>query len=119
MQGNDSYVPVEQTIQLEHAACFVDAVKNPDAHAVHNKAPPIEYLPASQSAQALSAIRVPTIEMYEPAAQYVCVVQDDAAAAEYFPLVQSVHAVIVPPAPILPAVQSEHDLSTVVVHATV
>ncbi len=91
----------------------------PLVQSLQDVAPPAEALPAAQFVQALSAIREPTVEMYEPAAQYVWVVQDDAAEAEYFPLVQSVHAVIVPPAPILPAVQSEHDLSTVVVHATV
>ena len=92
-------------------------MKKPAAHAVHNKAPPIEYLPASQSVQALSAIRVPTIEMYEPAAQYVCVVQDDAAAAEYFPLVQSPQDVA-PPAEALPAAQFVHVLSAAAVQVT-
>ena len=76
-------------------------------------------MPATQSEQALSADAVPCDEMYVPAAQYVFVIHDDATAAEYFPLAQSVHAVIVPPAPYFPATQSAHARSLVVVQAAV
>ena len=76
-------------------------------------------MPAAQSEQALSADAVPCDEMYVPAAQYVWVIHDDVTAAEYFPLAQSVHAVIVPPAPYIPGTQSAHARSLVVVQATV
>ena len=56
----------------------------------------VEYLPAAQIEQALSADAVPCDEMYVPAAQYVFVMHDDDTAAEYFPLAQSVHSVMVP-----------------------
>ena len=47
------------------------------------------------------------------------VVHADAKAAEYFPIAQSVHAVIVPPAPYFPAMQSAHSRSLVAVQAAV
>ena len=47
------------------------------------------------------------------------VTQYAAAAAEYFPLVHSVHAVIVPPKPDFPAAQSEHVRSLVAAQAAV
>ena len=105
--------------QLEHPAWLDDAVKKPDAHAVHDVAPPTEYSPAAQSEQALSADAVPCGEMYVPAAQYVFVMHDDATAAENFPLAQSVHAGMVPPAPYFPATQSAHARSLVAVQAAV
>ena len=46
-------------------------------------------------------------------------VHDAAAAAEYFPLAQSVHAVMVPPDPDVPGEQSAHVLSLVVLQAAV
>ena len=46
-------------------------------------------------------------------------VHDAAAASEYFPLAQSVHAVTVPPLPLLPAAQSAQVRSLIAVHATV
>ena len=55
--------------------------------------------------------------MYVPAAQYVFVMHDDATAAEYFPLSQSVQAMMVPPTPNFPATQSAHARSLVVVQA--
>ena len=76
-------------------------------------------MPDPQSEQALSADAVPCDEMYVPAAQYVFVMHDDATAAEYFPLAQSVQTVIVPPAPYFPATQSSHARSLVVVQAAV
>ena len=76
-------------------------------------------MPAAQSEQALSADAVPCDEMCVPAAQYVFVMHDDATAAENFPLAQSVHAVMVPPAPYFPATQSAHARSLVAVQAAV
>ena len=94
-------------------------MKKPAAQLVHDVAPPIEYLPATQSAQAASAISVPPVEMNVPAAQYVWVVHEATAVAEYLPLAQSVHAMMVPPLPLFPATQSAQFRSLVVVHAAV
>jgi hypothetical protein len=105
--------------QLEHPACFVDAVKKPGEQSEHDDAPPTENVPAKQSEQILSVDEVPCDEMCVPAAQYVWVVHDEATAAENFPLAHSVHAATVPPALSFPAAQSAHALSTVEVHATV
>ena len=38
----------------------------------------------------------------------MAVVQEAAAAAEYFPIAQPEHSANVPPAPLVPAKQSEH-----------
>jgi hypothetical protein len=99
------YRPAAHVKQLEHPACLVDAVKKPAAQAVHDGTPPIEYWPATQFEQEASAISVPVVEMYVPAAQNVWVVHDEAAAAEYFPLAQSVHT-LAPPAEYFPATHS-------------
>ncbi len=86
------------------------------------------YLPASQVVQILTpptdtdpAAHVSQVlvvdDAYMPAVQYV---HDEDPAVATFPLAQSVHAaMVVPPALILPAAQTAHDLSTVVVQATV
>ena len=96
--------------QLEHPACLVAAVKKPAAHAVHNDTPPTEYVPASQSEQALSADAVPCDEMCVPAAQYVFVMHDDApAAALYDPEAQPAHD-DAPPIENIPATQDSHEL---------
>jgi hypothetical protein len=55
--------------------------------------------------------------MKVPAAQYVAVVHDEAAADENFPAAQSTH-MLADPLPLFPARQSVHDLFTVVVQAT-
>ncbi len=57
--------------------------------------------------------------MYDPAAQYACVMHDDATASEYFPTAQSAQPETVPPPPYFPATQSAHARSFVVLQAAV
>ncbi len=85
--------------------------KVPAEHASHTSPPPVDDVPGAHGTSAVFKLFA---YLPDPA-----VMHEAAAADEYLPLAQSAHTVAVPPAPILPAEQSVHDLSTVLVQATV
>ena len=71
---------------------------------MHNAESPLDAFPATQSEHVLSVDVVHFVAIIFPAEQNVQVVQDAAAAAEYFPLAQSVQDAA-PPFENLPASQ--------------
>ena len=83
----------------------------PASHFVQPLTPPTDTDPSAHNSQELVVD-----DAYLPAVQYVHF-EDPVNAT--FPASQSVHAATVPPALILPAAQAAHDMSTVVVQATV